>query len=48
MAGGHVPLGPFADLSQDDDSLVEMVERIASGRLVKRLRLSTRDAKDEE
>ena len=48
MAGGHVPLGLFADLSGDDDSLVEMVEEIVSRRLIKRLRLSTRDADDGE
>lgn len=44
MAGVHVPLGLFADLSREDDSLVEMVERIVSERLV---RLSTRDVTDE-
>ncbi|WP_318570407.1 bifunctional oligoribonuclease/PAP phosphatase NrnA [Salinigranum marinum] len=48
MAGGHISLGLFADLSGDDDSLVEMVEEIVSRRLIKRLRLSTRDSKDEE
>jgi nanoRNase/pAp phosphatase (c-di-AMP/oligoRNAs hydrolase) len=48
MAGGHVPLGLFADLSDDDDSLVEMVEEIVSRRLIKRLRLSTRDSDEGE
>jgi nanoRNase/pAp phosphatase (c-di-AMP/oligoRNAs hydrolase) len=47
MAGGHIPLGLFADLaSHDDDALVEMVEEIVSRRLIKRLRLSSRESPD--
>jgi nanoRNase/pAp phosphatase (c-di-AMP/oligoRNAs hydrolase) len=48
MAGGHVSLGLFADLSDDDGSLVEMVDGIVSRRLFKRLRLSTRETKTDE
>jgi nanoRNase/pAp phosphatase (c-di-AMP/oligoRNAs hydrolase) len=49
MAGGHVPLGLFADLAdEDDDAIVEMVERIVSRRLADRLHLSGRDDETEE
>ena len=48
MAGGHIPLGMFADLADDDSSLVEMVEEIVTRRLTKRLRLSNREPDDRE
>ena len=48
MAGGHIPLGLFADLAGDDDELVEMVERIVSKRLGRQLNLSTRESEDGE
>ena len=50
MAGGHVPLGLFADLASDggDEDLVEMVERIVSRRLSRRLNLSSREEADTE
>ncbi|WP_152042553.1 DHH family phosphoesterase [Salinigranum salinum] len=48
MAGGHVPLGLFADHTDDEDALVEMVEEIVSRRLIKRLHLSSREDDEGE
>jgi nanoRNase/pAp phosphatase (c-di-AMP/oligoRNAs hydrolase) len=48
MAGGRIPLGLFADLADDDAELVEMVERIVTRRLLKRLNLSAREDEAEE
>lgn len=47
MAGGHISLGMFADLAESDSSLVEMVEAIVSKRLIKRLKLPSRESKEE-
>jgi len=40
MAGGEVPLGVFADYTDDDEHLLAMVEEVVSDRLVAELRLS--------
>ncbi|WP_435362232.1 DHH family phosphoesterase [Haloarchaeobius sp. DFWS5] len=42
MAGGHIPLGLFADADEEAE-LVDIVERIVTKRLVAELRLSERD-----
>ncbi|QLG64233.1 DHH family phosphoesterase [Halorarum salinum] len=40
MAGGEIPLGLFADQVDEDDQLVDIVERIILGRLVNALNLA--------
>lgn len=39
-AGGEVPLGIFADYTSDDERLLDIVERVITGRLVAGLNLS--------
>jgi len=39
MAGGEVPLGVFADRDTEETDLVDIVERVVTGRLVRELDL---------
>jgi nanoRNase/pAp phosphatase (c-di-AMP/oligoRNAs hydrolase) len=40
VAGGEIPLGIFADYTTDEDSLLDIVERVVTDRLVAELGLS--------
>jgi len=39
VAGGEIPLGLFADFTNDDDSLLEIVEQVITARLLAELDL---------
>ncbi|MEF8862227.1 MAG: bifunctional oligoribonuclease/PAP phosphatase NrnA [Haloarculaceae archaeon] len=47
MAGGEIPLGIFADRTTEDADLVEMVERVVTGRLADALNLGDEGGKRE-
>ncbi|MFC7133114.1 MULTISPECIES: DHH family phosphoesterase [Salinibaculum] len=48
MAGGEIPLGLFADYTDDDDRLTEMIEQIITGRLVAELNLAEDDDDEDD
>ena len=47
MAGGEIPLGLFADYTNDDDQLTAIVEQIITSRLVAELNLAEDDGEEE-
>jgi len=47
MAGGEVPLGIFADYAENDDRLVEIVERVVTSRLERAFNLPEPSEEDE-
>jgi hypothetical protein len=48
MAGGEIPLGIFAEYTDDDANLTDIVERLVTRRLVDGLGLSRRRDADDE
>lgn len=48
MGGGEIPLGIFADYTDDDDVLLDIVEQVVTARLVAGLNLTVDEEKPEK